>query len=343
MMKTAKMFYFSDELQKLAGISAAQPQPQQPKKKNAITRNVGLGTLAAGGLTAALALKNPASAAKYLGQAKQMVTNPKAALQRGFRSGASNTRAGTAGASEAASKRVGMYKQSLEGALGYSPQAEAQALAAGKEFTRGTGKQVSYQALDKPTSLRASGWGSVGKATSKGELTMSKELQEKAHNTLLALQKGERVPEAQIKELYTQIQGVGGKQGLEMKKSLGRFLPGERGAMLAMGAGGGAMGGMETHDPETGRKRGVAERLARGTVGAATGAMVTPLFMGRGAGLSKKNLFTGKLPQGTLSGYMTQKALMPLAGSTVAMGGGLVATDVAGGGGALVDKAFGQK
>ncbi len=85
------------------------------------------------------------------------------------------------------------------------------------------------------------------------------------------------------------------------------------------------------------RKRGIGARIARGTVGAATGTMMSPLFLGRGTGLSKANVFTGK------AGLLSQKNLLPFAASTAAMGGGLVATDAAGSGGALVDRAFGQK
>ncbi len=108
--------------------------------------------------------------------------------------------------------------------------------------------------------------------------------------------------------------------------------------MLGLGGGLGGTAGLETHDPETGRKRGIAERVARGTVGAAVGTMATPLFMGRGAGLSKANVFTGKGPS-----LLSQKTLLPLAGSTVALGAGGVAGEVAGKGGELADRAFGQK
>jgi hypothetical protein len=66
--------------------------------------------------------------------------------------------------------------------------------------------------------------------------------------------------------------------------------------------------------------------------------------MGRGMGLSKANIFTGKVSPkpGMLGGLMTQKGLLPLAATSVAMGAQGVATDAAGGGGRLIDKAFGQ-
>ena len=73
-----------------------------------------------------------------------------------------------------------------------------------------------------------------------------------------------------------------------MRKGVTYYAPGERSVMMGLGGGLGATAGLEAEDPETGRKRGVAERIARGTVGAAVGTMATPLFMGRGAGLSSR-------------------------------------------------------
>jgi hypothetical protein len=319
MMTTAEMLYFSAEIQKIAGMQMPPPQGTKPKKKNIITRNIGLGTLAAGGLTAALALKNPASAAKYLGQAKQMVTNPKVALQRGWRSGSSNVTKGP-GASEATSKRVSLYKDVLNSAVG--------------------GQRQSIKSLDTlaagGSSARTSGWGSAGRSFSRGgqKLNMSDDLAKRVGAAQETLKGGGKVDEKVLASLYGEIQGAG--KGLKMRKGITHYAPGERSLVAGAGTVGGAAGALETEDAD-GRKRGIAERLARGTVGAATGAMTAPLIMGRGAGLSKKSLLTGKH-----TNLLSQKTLMPLAGSTAAMGAGAVATDAAGSGGALVDSAFGQ-
>lgn len=322
MISRSSLFFFSEELQKYAGMPEPQQAPQPEKKKNFVTKHIGKGTLALGALGTAMALKNPAAASKYLGQMKQVVTNPKAALQRGFRSGASNTRAGTVGASEAASKRVRLYKDVLN---------DAQA-----------GKLQSIKSLDTigagGTSARASGWGSAGRSFSRGgqELKMSADLTKRVGDMQAKLKAGEEVSEQALKGLYSEIQSAG--KGLKMRKGMTYYAPGERGVMLGLGGGLGGTAGLETHDPETGRKRGIAERVARGTVGAAVGTMATPLFMGRGAGLSKSNLITGKGPS-----MLSQKTLLPLAGSTVALGAGGVAGEVAGKGGELADRAFGQK
>lgn len=323
----AEIFFFSDEIQKAAGMPAPQAQPQPEKKKNIITRNVGLGTLAATGLAAGLALKNPAAASKYLGNVKQMVTNPKAALQRGFRSGATGIKKGP-GASEAASKRVSLYKDSLRSALGSEGQ---------------KGRLLQFRALDDinagKQTARTSGWLGVGaKRSAKGSLELSQGLRKRVEGTLSQLDAGKMVDEAQLAKLYQDI-GAAGK-GLKTTRGLTSFLPGERSVMFGMGGVGGAAGALESEDPETGRKRGIGERLARGAVGATIGTMAAPLFMGRGAQLAKGNVLTGS----TTPALLSQKTLLPLAASGVISGAGTgIATDVAGGGGQLVDKAFGQK
>jgi hypothetical protein len=163
---------------------------------------------------------------------------------------------------------------------------------------------------------------------------MSDDLAKRVGAAQETLKGGGKVDEKVLASLYGEIQGAG--KGLKMRKGITHYAPGERSLVAGAGTVGGAAGALETEDAD-GRKRGIAERLARGTVGAATGAMTAPLIMGRGAGLSKKSLLTGKH-----TNLLSQKTLMPLAGSTAAMGAGAVATDAAGSGGALVDSAFGQ-
>jgi hypothetical protein len=277
---------------------------------------MGKGTAIAGGIAALAALRNPAAAAKYMGSLKQVVTNPKAALTRGWREGATNITKGP-GASGSASKRVGMYKKVLSDAQG--------------------GKLLSAKALD-PKSSRGSNWLSVGWSKGKG-LKMDKDLSGKVESTLVRLKAGKTVPEAELRGLYHRLQSVGGAQGLKMRKTLTHYMPGERALFPGLGMAGGVAGGAETHDAETGRKRGIGERLARGAAGAYMGAALAPAFLGRGMGLGKASVLGGKKPGGLLA----QKMVLPIAASTVAFGAGDVATDVASGGGRLVDKAFGQK
>lgn len=329
-LSPSELFFFSAEIQKEAGMPAPQNQSQPEKKKNIVSRHMGKGTLALGALGAAAAIRNPAAAGKYLGQLKDTVMRPGVALKRGFRSGSSNVMKGP-GASEAASKRVRLYRDVLQSAQ--------------------QGRLQSVRSLDDigsgANTMRARGFGSAGRQFSrKGqELKLSGDLKKRVDAAQSALAKGEKVDEKVLRGLYQEVQQAG--KGLKMRKGVTYYAPGERASMMALGGGLGATAGLEAEDPETGRKRGVAERIARGTVGAAVGTMATPLFMGRGAGLAKQNVFTGKTyapgSMGMLKGLTTQKAILPIAGSTVALGAGGIATDVAGGGGQLVDKAFGQK
>lgn len=289
---------------------------------------MGMGTLALGALGTAAALKNPAAARKYLGYMKDTVMRPGAALKRGFRSGSSNVMKGQGpGASEAASKRGRLYRDVFQSAM----EGNLQSVKALEDIASGA------------NTLRARGWGSVGKQFSrKGQkLQLSPDLKKRVDAAQKAMAKGEKVDEKTLQGLYQEIQQAG--KGLKMRKSVDYYAPGERTVSLGLGGGFGATAGLEAEDPETGRKRGIAERIARGAVGAAVGTMATPLFTGRGAGLSSKSYLTGEKATGFVTGLASQKGIVPLAGSTAVLGVGGIATDAAGSGGALVDRAFGQK
>jgi hypothetical protein len=321
---SAEIFFFSDELQKLAGMPAPQPQqPQEPKKKNLLTRHAGKGTLLATGIAGLAALKNPAAAGKYLTKAKEIATKPVQSLKAGWREGASNIRSGP-GASSAASKRVEHMKDVFTDAQ------------------EGTLRNVA--ALDNPDSLRGKGWLSMGVRQADG-LQLDKGLKSQVDDVVSRLKAGEMVPEEQLAGLYSQIQEAGKAQGLTpsaLNFSISNpYLLGERGLIAGMGTIGGAAGGASSTDPETGRKRGVAERLARAGTGAFLGASTAPLMMGRGMGLARSNLLTGNTGKGT--SMLSQKTVLPAAASVPVMAAAGMATDVAGSGGALVDKAFGQK
>ena len=321
MIGSAEVFFFSDELQKLAGMPAPQPQqPQEPKKKNLLTRHAGKGTLLATGIAGLAALKNPAAAGRFLTKTKEIATKPVQSLRAGWREGASNIRKGP-GAQSAASKRVEHMKSVFSDAQG------------------GTLQNVA--ALDNPNSLRGRGWLSMGTRKAEG-LKLDKGMKSQVDDVMKRLNAGEKIPEEQLAGLYGKIQAAGKAQGLTPKAGLSMsnpYLLGERTLMAGMGTVGGAAGGLESVDPETGRKRGVGERLARAGAGAFVGAASTPLLMGRGMGLSKGNLLTG----GKGPSMLSQKTVLPIAASFPVMAAGGMATDVAGSGGALVDKAFGQK
>jgi len=222
----SSLFFFSDELQKSAGMPAPQQAPQQKKQKNIITRNMGMGTAALGAVGAAAALRNPAAAGKYLGQLKDTVMRPGVALKRGLRSGSSNVAKGTPGASEAASKRVSLYKDVLRDA--------------------GEGNLQSVRALDDFASgantIRARGFGSAGRQYSTnifgggsqaGKLKLSPDLKQRVDAAQKTLSEGGRVDEKTLQGLYQEVQQAG--KGLNMRKGVTYYSPGERTLMMGMG------------------------------------------------------------------------------------------------------------
>jgi hypothetical protein len=312
------MAAFSDEMEKLSALP-----PKQEKEgplsgaKSSLKRNIGLGTLAAGGATALLALKNPRAAKGYFRHAKEIVTKPGKSMARGWRSGRVDINSG-AGASEAASKRVGMYRDTFRAATGKKPSLLQHDTLTNKD----------------PGFLRKQNILSVGERKAKG-LKLDKDLQRRVQETQNALDSGKRIPEEQLRALYDEIGQAGRAQGLKPGAGIMTYMPGERALNVGMGTAGGAYEGLQTEDPETGRKRGVGERLARGAMGAGTGVALGHMFMGRGTGLDSRSLFGGR-------GLVSQKGLLPLAAGGVLASGEGIAADAAGGAGRLVDRAFGQ-
>lgn len=315
-MTPETMYAFADELLKLGGVQAPteSEQPGLPSRMYASAkRNVGPTGVIGGGLALGLAAKNPAAAAKYLRFGKELVTKPGRSLARGWRSGRLDIKPGMAGASDAASKRVGLYKNTFKDALE-------------------EGTLLQHDALTgDPGFLRRQNILSAGARRARG-LELSPDLKARVAKTQKALADGAQIPESQLRALYDEIGQAGA--GLKTKAGLGTYMPGERALTMGMGGGFGASEGLSETD-ENGRKRGMGERVARGATGALLGVGTGHMLMGRGTGLSAKTL-SGK------KGFLSQKGLLPLAASGAIMGGVGMATDAAGAGGQLVDRSFGQ-
>jgi len=293
MIDPTQIWFFSEELQKHAGVSGP---PAEAPSSGGIGKKL-LGGAAAVGV-GALALKNPKFAKKYFGDVVKAVKNPVKGVREGFRSTGANT---------SSVKRMGLYQKSIDQAL--------------------KGQQVSYKALGQGAGARGSGWLGVG--TTRGGAIQGTKAQKKAWKALSeSAQKG-TASEAALAKAYQQIHGMSAKGPTGFQKArnvLSKAAPGEK-AVLTGFTGYGANEGMKKKDPVTGRERGIAERVGR-TAAAVGSAALWPLYMptagGYGAGASK---------------------IVPSIGFSVAgTGAAQKAMDVAGGGGGkLVDTAFGQK
>lgn len=335
-MTPSQMLFFSVEMQKVSGMpqpsqaQLAPPPGQTEKKKSGLSKYVNPMTIGGSALAlGSLALGKPGALKAFGQKSKDIVANPKAALQRGFRSGSSKQYApGTPGAREAASKRVEMMTESFDEALG-----------------SGTGgaRLKTWEALERPDSMRAGGWGSAGARYSdkgvggklmdfirgeKGQtLDLGEDLTKRVTGMRDRIRGGEIVDEAEIRKVYDAIKEKAAAQGLTAnRRGYGYYLPGERTVDVGFGTVGGVAMGAPAEDPETGRKRGVAERIARGTIGGYLGLTTAPLMTGRAMQLSGLG-----------------KAVLPVAAGAPIMAATEAAADAGGSGAALIDSAFGQK
>jgi hypothetical protein len=337
------------QLPQIPGQSQTQPQQQaeqsqQPSKFKKYVNPMSIGGAA---LIGGMLLRKPGAAGKFLTTAKEVVTKPITSIRRGLQSGASYVGPGAddfaRGAAE--SKRVELMGQSLRDVnnsilaarqTGRPIKADVSQFAALEGGEKGLGTIQDR--------LRRGGFLSVGRQTYKG-VDIDDKTAKRVSDLLAELdaagETGKKVELSRIEDLYRQL-GQQAKQqsgGAAPSKGLWYYGPGERVPEVLAPAATFAAGAVPDEDPETGERRSITERLARGTAGAATTAATGALFAGRNLGLSKANLLTGKGRS-----LFSAKAIVPsLAGGTIGFTAENIASDVAGGGANLVNSAFGQK
>jgi hypothetical protein len=324
------------------------PGTQSKKPESPIMKHVTPMSVAGGALLGATILRNPAGAKKLWDLSKQVVTNPITSIKRGLSAGATyagpKADAFTRGAAQ--SKRVELMSETFRD-LNESLQA---ARKAGQPL-RGTVSQ--FKALDETGNLntleqraRRAGLLSAGRQKFDN-VAIDSSTAQRIENLVREMDEagaaGRQVDFNKIRRLYddlgTQARNQVASGAVQApKKGLWYYGPGERTIELGTPVLGFATGAAEDTDPETGQKRSIAERLARGATTAGISAATGHLFAGRNLGLSKTNLLTGKGRSA-----FSAKGIIPIAGG-ITVGSTLenVGADVAGGAANLVDNAFGQ-
>lgn len=309
-------------------------KPQSPIMKHVTPLSVG-----GAALLGATVLRNPKGAKKLWDVTKEVVTKPVASIERGLSAGASyvgpKADAFTQGA--ARSKRVELMSESLRDV---------------DSALRGVGGRASvaqFKALDEAGDLtsaqqkaRRAGFLSAGRETFDN-VSVDSSTARRIRNLVADLDaagaSGQQVDYSKIRSVYDEVGRQARSQRVPGKKGLWYYGPGERAIEVATPALGFATGAAETEDPETGRKRSLSERLARGATTAGISAATGHLFAGRNLGLSKASLLDNQRRSA-----ISPKGIIPLVGG-IAVGSTLenVGADVVGGAANMLDSAFGQK
>jgi hypothetical protein len=315
------------------------PGTKSRKPESPIMKHVTPLSVAGGALLGATVLRNPKGAKKLWDVTKEVVTKPVASIKRGLSSGASYAapNADEFAQGAARSKRVELMSESLRDV---------------DTALRGSGGRASvaqFKALDETGNLastqqkaRRMGLLSAGRETfndvSVDSLT-ARRLRGLVSEMDAAGASGKQVDYDKIRSLYDDLGRSARRQGTPGRKGLWYYGPGERSIEVATPALGFATGVSDAEDPETGRKRSLGERLARGASTAGISAATGHLFAGRNLGLSKASLLGGQARSG-----FSPKGIIPLVGG-VAVGSTVenIGADVAGGAANMLDSAFGQK
>jgi hypothetical protein len=300
-------------------------------------------------LIGAALLRKPGAAGKFLQTAKEVVTKPVTSIRRGLSTGANYVGPGadefTRGAAQ--SKRVELMSDSLRN-LQTSLKSQAEA---GRPLI---GDIDQFKALEggerglgtASDSLRRSGFLSAGRqkfTNVQVDDAAAKRLNDLIQEMDTASAAGQQIDYNKIRGLYDEFGQLARSQQqagtAKLNKGLLYYAPGERVMEVGAPVMGFAGGYTEDTDPETGRKRSTAERLARGVAIGGVAAGTGALFGGRNLGLSKTNLFSGTGRSG-----FSAKSLVPAVGG-MSLGQTLenVGADVAGAGARTIDTAFGQK
>ena len=319
-------------------------QPKSPVLKYVNPLSVGGSALVAGAL-----LRKPGMAGKFLNTAKEVVTKPITSIGRSMRAGANYVGPGAdefaRGAAQ--SKRVELMSDSLRD-LNTTLQAQ---------MTKGqplTGRVDQFAALaggeqglgtfsDK---LRRSGFASAGRQKFDN-VTFDTDTANRLNKLLsemdTASAAGGQADYSKIRGLYDELGNTARQQvaagTASRSKGLAYYAPGERVVEVGTPLLTGTAAYADDTDPETGRKRSTAERLARGVTAGGVAAGTGAIFAGRNLGLSKANLITGTGRAG-----FSAKGLVPAVGG-MALGSTVenIGADAAGAGARAIDSAFGQK
>lgn len=319
-------------------------QPKSPVLKYVNPLSVGGSALVAGAL-----LRKPGMAGKFLNTAKEVVTKPITSIGRSMRAGANYVGPGADEFARGAakSKRVELMSDSLRD-LNTTLQGQ---------MTKGqplTGRVAQFAALaggeqgvgTLSGKLRRSGFASAGRQKFDN-VTFDTDTANRLNKLLsemdTASAAGGQVDYSKIRGLYDELGNTARQQvtagTASRSKGLAYYAPGERvievGTPLLTGT---AAYAADT-DPETGRKRSTAERLARGVAAGGVAAGTGAIFAGRNLGLSKADLITGKGRS-----FLSAKGLVPAVGG-MAIGSTVenIGADAVGAGARAIDSAFGQK
>jgi hypothetical protein len=289
-------------------------------------------------------------AKKFLTTAKETITSPVVSLRRSMNTGANYVGAGADDFSRGAaqSKRVELMSESLRN-LDETLQAQASAGAPLRgrvdQFAALSGGEQGLGTVSDK--LRRSGFGSAGRLKYKN-VEVDREAADRLNKLLsemdAASASGQNIDYAKIRGAYDEFGNMARQQAAagtaRKSKGLAYYAPGERfGEVASPIMTAGAVAGLDDVDPETGRERGLAERLTRGVTAGAISAGTGALLSGRNLGLSKANILTGR----GRSMYSAKAMVPTVAGMTVGSTSEDAGADLLGTGGRAIDSAFGQK
>jgi len=324
------------------------PGTQSKQPSSPILKHVNPVSVGGAGLIGAALLRNPARAGKFLTTVKEVVTKPITSMGRGLRTGASYVGEGAdefaRGAAQ--SKRVELMSESLRN-LDETLRSQA---AANKPLV---GRVDQFKALDEVQgspgivdSLRRSGFLSAGRQKYQNvafDEDSAKSLRSLIDEMDSAAQAGQNVDYGKIESMYRTLGRRAQEQAAAGTATTNRGMwyygPGERVMEVAAPVLGGVGAASEEVDPETGKKRSTAERLARGLAVAGTASATGHLFGGRNLGLSKSNLFTNT----GRSGFSAKGIVPAVGGMAIGTTAENIGADIAGGAANLLDSSFGQK
>lgn len=315
------------------------PGTESTKPQSPIMKHVNPLSLAGGAILGAAVLRNPKGSQKLFEVAKDVVTSPIASMKRGLSAGASYVGPGADAFTQGAarSKRVELMSESLRDVNSALGGAGGKASVSQFKVLDEAGDLTSAQQQARRSGLLSAGRETFDNVTI--DSATARKVRKLIEDMDTAGASGQQIDYGKIRSVYDDLGRQARRQGSPGRKGMWYYGPGERAVELATPAIGFATGVADTEDPETGKKRSLSERLARGAATAGISAATGHLFAGRNLGLSKASLLDGQSRSA-----LSAKGIIPLVGG-IAVGSTLenVGSDVAGGAANMLDSAFGQK